>query len=158
MTITLQRGGQVVATFSLEHGPVYIGREHAILKRKLQAKDNCIPRRAACLSVDPHHSGTLSMSNPHEKIELEFQLPDGGNVILRAQEETAIPSGITLWGNMKLHYSLSQPTIWAMDTQDEDATDDEEEEAARRGRSEFSGGEAQPVEDYWQRNGSQYSE
>ena len=154
MTITLQRGGQVIATFPVDNGPVYIGLEHAILKRKLKADDNTIPRRAACLCVDPHHSGTLSMSNPHEKIQLEFQLPDGGTVILRAQEETAIPSGITLWANIKLHYSLPGPTIWAADTQDEDATDDEEEEARRQ--RDLSGGEAQPVDDHWLRLGSQY--
>lgn len=153
MTITLQRGGQLVATFALDNGPVYIGREHAILKRKLQANDNTIPRRAACLSVDLHHTGTLSMRNPHEKMQLQFQLPDGGTVILRAQEETPIPSGITLWGNIKLHYSVPGSTIWAVDTQDEDVTDDEEEEARRQ--SEFSGGEAQPVDDEW-RLGSQY--
>ena len=39
MTVTLQRGGQIVATLSLDNGPLYIGRAHAILKRTLNADD-----------------------------------------------------------------------------------------------------------------------
>ena len=143
MTVTLQRGGQIVATLSLDDGPLYIGRAHAILKRTLNADDVTIPRRAMRLDVDPNYAGTLNLCNCHDKIQLDFELPDGGKITLRAQESMAIPSGITLWKSIKLIYELAEPNIRALDTQDEDMTDDEEERLGS-----VSGGEAQPRDDW----------
>ena len=88
------------------------------------------------LDVDPKYSGTLNLCNCHDKIQLDFELPDGGSMItLRAQESMAIPSGITLWKSIKLIYELAEPNIWALDTQDEDMTDDEEERLGSRSAS-----------------------
>ena len=105
------------------------------------------------LDVDPNYPGTLNLCNCHDKIQLDFELPDGGGKItLRAQESMAIPSGITLWKSIKLIYELAEPNIWALDTQDEDMTDDEEDRLG-----DVAGGEAQPRDD-WLLGGSQASQ
>ena len=44
--LTLQRGTRVLRTVPLTDVPIYIGRADAILKRKLDATDVTIPRRA----------------------------------------------------------------------------------------------------------------
>lgn len=138
-TVTLSRGGLMVRQISLDDGEVILGRKDAILKRKCQESDVGIPRRAARLDVDAAHPGTLVLTNIHEKADLQMQLPDDqGTVCLRAQQEMAIPSGIVMWG-VKLSYTLPEPSIWSQDTEDDDATVDDE-----------VGGESQPLDDWMQ--------
>jgi hypothetical protein len=135
-SVTLSRGGTVVANLVLGDAPVTIGRKYAILKRKTRDGDLNIPRVAASLDVDPTHAGTLVLTNVHAKIDLEFQLPDEGATIrLRASESTSIPSGIVLWNDIVLRYRLPSVSIWSQETDDGDATDDEDYRL---------GGEAQP--------------
>ena len=54
--------------------------------------------------------------------------------------------------HIKLIYELAEPNIWALDTQDEDMTDDEEDRLG-----DVAGGEAQPRDD-WLLGGSQASQ
>ena len=123
--LTLQRGTRVLRTVPLTDVPIYIGRADAILKRKLDASDVTIPRHAASLNVDPAHAGTLVVANTHERNQLVVTLPTGEACDLKSGEEMAIPSGVTLWNDVKLLYNLAQPSIYSQDTEDDDPTDDE---------------------------------
>ena len=123
--LTLQRGTRVLRTVPLTDVPIYIGRADAILKRKLDATDGTIPRRAASLNVDPAHAGTLVITNTHERNQLVVTLPTGEACDLKSGEEMAIPPGVTLWNDVKLLYTLAQPSIYSQDTEDDDPTDDE---------------------------------
>lgn len=135
-SITLSRGGTIVANLMLGEAPVTIGRKYAILKRKTRDGDLTIPRVAASLDVDPSHAGTLVLTNIHDKIDFEFELPDeSATVCLRASESTSIPSGIVLWKDIVLRYRLPSVSIWSQETDDGDVTDDDDYHL---------GGESQP--------------
>ena len=123
--ITLQRGMCVLKTIQISDVPIYIGRENAIRKRKLNSNDVTIPRRAASLQVDPVHAGTLVLTNVHERNQLLVTFPDGEVCHLKSKEEMSIPSGVVLWQDVKLLYTLSQLSIYSQDTEDDDPTDDE---------------------------------
>ena len=135
-SVTLTRSGTVVMNLSLDEGPVTIGRKCAILKRKTRDGDLGIPRCAASLEVDANHPGTLVLTNVHSKIDFDFKLPDdGGAVRLTAYESTSIPSGVVLWNDIVLTYRLPSVSIWSQDTDDGEATDDDDH---------VLGGESQP--------------
>lgn len=123
--LTIQRGTRVLRTVPLTDMPIYIGRADAILKRNLDANDVTIPRRAASLNVDPTHAGTLVITNTHKRNQLVMTLPNGEACDLKPDEEMPIPSGVTLWHDVKLLYTLAQPSIYSQDTEEDDPTDDE---------------------------------
>ena len=147
-TATLRRGARVLRSLAVSDGPVEFGRTEAILKRKLRDDDPTIPRRAARVEVDPEHAGTLLLTNPHEKIDLCVEMPDGNPCILRAQESMAIPSGVTLWRDVRLTYDLGMSSIYSQDTDDGDVTDAEAEAGAD---DDKDGGETQPSAYDWMR-------
>ena len=125
-SVTFRRHDTVVINLSLDKGPVTIGRKCAILKRKTRGGDLGIPRSAASLEVDANHPGTLVLTNIHNK-DFDFKLPDdGGAVRLKASESTFIPSGIVLWTDIALTYTLPNVSIWSQNTDDGDVTEDDD--------------------------------
>ena len=67
----------------------------------------------------------LSLSPTRTSNQLVVTLPTGEVCDLKSGEEMAIPSGVTLWHDVKLLYTLAQPSIYSQDTEDDDPTDDE---------------------------------
>ena len=65
-----------------------------------------------------------SITKSHERNQLVVTLPTGEVCDLKSREQMAIPSGVTLWHDVKLLYTLAQPSIYSQETEDDDPTDD----------------------------------
>lgn len=126
--VTLTRDMRVLKTLDVSNGPVTIGRFDAILKRKLDRSDAYIPRCAARLEVDPLHAGTLLLTNPHDRVDLNITLPDTSVFTLRPKEAMVVPTNIILWDTLRLTYNFRQPSIFSQETDDGEVTEDEERE------------------------------
>ena len=148
--LTLSRGACVLKEVTMDPNgfwSVDLGRLDAILKRKLGQRDMHIPRVAATLIPMPPTlqcmAGAMMLRNPHQKMDLVVAMPDGTCMSLGPGQETPIPSGVRLWNDVTITYTVPFVTIFSCLTDDENMTDDDDD-AERDNREE-----AQPRDDGW---------
>ena len=132
--LKLSRGGCVLKEVTMDPNgfcSVDLGRLDAILKRKLDQRDTHIPRVAATLTPLPPTlqcmAGAMMLRNPHQKMDLVVAMPDGTCMSLGPGQETPIPSGVRLWSDVTLTFTVPFVTIFSCLTDDENMTDDDEE-------------------------------
>ena len=151
--LKLSRGACVLKEVALDpngYCSVDLGRLDAILKRKLDRRDTYIPRVAATLTPMPPTlqcmAGAMMLYNPHLRMNLVVAMPDGTRLSLGPGQETAIPSGVRLWNDVTLTYTLPFVTIFTCLTEDEDMTDDDDDATnARDDREEAQESDEWPL-------------